>query len=82
MSPELYAYLDGIHVTHINQNPDEFKGVGAGLQEIDGFARKNNRPFLMLACGRSAAARGYNTCDDGKGTIVSLVLLNHAKSVF
>ena len=71
MSPELYAYLDGVHVTHINQNPTEFKNIGAGLQEIGEIARNNNHPFLILTCRRSAAARGYNTWDDGKGMIVS-----------
>jgi len=79
MSPELYTYLDGVHVTHINQNPAEFKNIGAGFQEVGELARNNNHPFLMLACGRSAAARGYNTIDDGKGTIVSTCTIEPCK---
>jgi len=79
ISPELYAYLDGVHVTHINQNPTEFKNIGAGFQEIGELARTSNHPFLMLACGRSAAARGYNTWDDGKGTIVSTCTIEPCK---
>jgi len=79
MSPELYAYLDGVHVTHINQNPADFKNIGAGFQEIGELARINNNPFLVLACGKSAAARGYNTWDDGKGLVVSTCTIELCK---
>jgi len=79
MSPELYAYLDGVHVTHINQNPAGFKNIGAGFQEIGEISRNNNHPFLMLACGRSAAARGYSTLDDGKGMVVSTCTIEPCK---
>ncbi|MCX6690413.1 MAG: sulfur oxidase, partial [Methanoregula sp.] len=76
---ELYAYLDGVHVTHINQNPAEFKNIGTGFQEVGELARNTNHRFLMLACGQSAAARGYNTWDDGKGTIVSSCTIEPCK---
>ncbi|MDD5188379.1 MAG: DsrE family protein [Methanoregula sp.] len=79
ISPELYAYLDGVHVTHNNQNPGVFRNIGTGFQEIWEIARSTNHPFLMLACGRSAAARGYNTWDGGKGTIVSACSIEPCK---
>ncbi|MCK9592424.1 MAG: DsrE family protein [Methanoregula sp.] len=79
MSPELYAYLDGVHVTHNNQNPVDFKNIGAGFQEIGEHAKNSDRPFLMLACRRSASERGYNTWDDGKGTIVSTCTIDPCK---
>jgi tRNA 2-thiouridine synthesizing protein C len=69
--PELYAYLDGVHISHINQNPAEFRNLGAGLLEIWDMVRRDQHPFLMLASGRCAAARGYNTLDDGRGTVIS-----------
>lgn len=79
LSPELYAYLDGVHITHINQNPTEFKNIGTGFQEVGELARNANHPFLMLACGRSAAARGYSTWDDGKDTIISSCTIEPCK---
>jgi tRNA 2-thiouridine synthesizing protein C len=79
ISPELYAYLDGVHVTHINQNPSEYRNIGAGFQEIGELARTKNHPFLLLVCGRSAAERGYNTWDDGKGMIVSTCTIEPCK---
>ena len=71
VSPELYAYLDGIHVTHINQNPAGYTNIGAGLGDTAELARRKKLPFQMLACAESAAARGYKTLDDGKGMVVS-----------
>jgi len=71
MSPEFYGYLDGIHASHVNQKPAEFKNIGEGFLKIKEIAGKKNLPFLMLSCGQSAAARGYNTWDDGKGVIIS-----------
>jgi tRNA 2-thiouridine synthesizing protein C len=79
MAPEIYAYLDGIHITHSNQNPVEFINIGAGFQDLADLARKNNLPLLMIACGQSAAARGYNTWDDGKGSIISTCTIEPCK---
>lgn len=79
LSPEIYAYLDGVHITHINQNPTEFKNIGTGFQEVGDLARNTNHSFLMLACERSAAERGYNTWDDGKDTIISSCTIEPCK---
>ncbi len=79
LSPELYGYLDGIHVSHINQKPAEFKNIGEGLLEIEKIAGKKNLPFLILACSRCAEARGYSTWDDGKGIVISTCTIEPCK---
>lgn len=71
LSPELYAYLDGIHMGHTAQNPTESENIGRGLEEIHDRAAKQNLTSLFLACNRYATARGYSTWDDGKGSVVS-----------
>ena len=70
-SVELYAYLDGVHCGHINQNPSECDSIGSGLEGVNEKAAKRGLQCLMIACSRCAAARGYSTWDDGKGQIVS-----------
>ncbi len=70
-SPELYAYLDGIHVGHIGQNPTESENIGRGLEEIHDRAAELGLPCQFLACNRCATARGYSTWDDGQGVIIS-----------
>ena len=71
MHADLYAYLDGVHAGHSNQKPSECGNVGEGLEELDRIARKRGLPFQVIACERSAAARGYCTWDDGRGVSVS-----------
>lgn len=70
-SIDLYCYLDGVHLGHINQNPTECQNIGKGLEELSCRAEQRGLQFQMLACGRCAAARGYSTWDDGKGVTVS-----------
>lgn len=71
LSPELYAYLDGVHISHIGQNPTESENVGRGFEEIRDRAVKQNLPAHFLACNRCATARGYSTWDDGNGSVIS-----------
>lgn len=71
LSPELYAYLDGIHMGHTAQHPTESENVGHGLEEVHDRAAKQNLSSLFLACNRYATARGYSTWDDGKGSVIS-----------
>jgi len=74
-SIELYAYLDGIHLGHINQNPVEFSNIGNGLEKLSERAEKRGLQCQMIASAQCAAARGYSTMDDGKGTVVSNCLI-------
>lgn len=70
-SVEFYAYLDGVHCGHQDQNPTEFDNVGTGLEETCEKAVKRGLSCQMFVCSRCAAARGYNTWDDGQGQVVS-----------
>jgi tRNA 2-thiouridine synthesizing protein C len=79
MAPELYGYLDGVHLSHSNQNPAGFRNTGEGFLELEDIARKRGMPFLMLACGRCAGERGYSTWDDGKGIIISTCTIEPCK---
>jgi len=79
MSPELYAYLDGIHATHINQKPSEFMNIGHGFSELNDICRKKNLNYKILACERCATARGYVIWDDGKGMHISNCTIDPCK---
>lgn len=79
MSPELYAYLDGLHTAHINQKPSEFMNIGQGFSELNDICRKKNLNYKMLACERSATARGYVTWDDGRGVFTSNCIIDPCK---
>ncbi|MGA2122053.1 MAG: DsrE family protein [Methanoregula sp.] len=71
LSPELYAYLDGIHMGHTGQSPTESENIGRGLEELHDRAGKQGLTSQFLACNRCATARGYSTWDDGQGTVIS-----------
>ena len=71
MSPELYAYLDGIHVGHAGQSPTESENIGRGLELLYERAAKQGLACQFIACNRCATARGYSTWDDGQGVISS-----------
>jgi tRNA 2-thiouridine synthesizing protein C len=71
LSPEFYAYLDGVHTGHATQSPTEAENVGRGLEELHDRASKLGLPSYFLACNRCATARGYSTWDDGQGVVVS-----------
>ena len=51
-SIELYAYLDGVHIIHNNQNPTEFENIGEGIEELAKRAAKRNLTCRMIACNR------------------------------
>jgi len=59
MKPELYAYLDGLHVGHRDQKPSAFLNVGQKLITLTENAKVKGLEFLMLGCSRCGKARGY-----------------------
>ncbi|WP_321506334.1 DsrE family protein [uncultured Methanoregula sp.] len=71
LSPELYAYLDGIHVSHHGQAPTDAENIGGKLERLHDRATRQGLNGLFLACNRSATSRGYSTWDDGQGTAIS-----------
>jgi len=70
-SVELYADLDGVHMGHVDQNPTDAENIGQSLDELSDRAGKRDLTCQILAASHSAAARGYNTFDDGEGIVVS-----------
>jgi tRNA 2-thiouridine synthesizing protein C len=68
---DLYAYLDGIHMSHTGQNPTESGNIGTGLEAVSEKAAKRGLQCQMIACSKYAASRGYCTWDDDKGQVVS-----------
>jgi len=78
-SVDLYAYLDGVHLAHLGQNPSECENIGGGLEDLHERAQKKGLSFQMFACGRCAAARGYSTWDDGQGVVISTCTIKPVK---
>jgi sulfur relay (sulfurtransferase) complex TusBCD TusD component (DsrE family) len=59
LSPEFYAYLDGVHSAHMEQSPSEFENVGDGISKIFGLQEQSGSRPWFSACSRCATARGY-----------------------
>ncbi|WP_457558024.1 DsrE family protein [Candidatus Harpocratesius sp.] len=56
---ELYAYLDGLHMFHSNQNPSEFENIGNLLTKLAEYSNRDEYYLKMRGCSRCAIARGY-----------------------
>ncbi len=78
-SPELYAFLDGVHIGHTNQRPADFKNLGEGFVELCNQAIHQGFACSLYASSRSAIARGYGTWDDGQGTVISSCTIKNMK---
>ncbi|MBD3254608.1 MAG: hypothetical protein GF383_05920 [Candidatus Lokiarchaeota archaeon] len=59
LSPELYLYIDGIHLSHDYQQPSEFENIGNAIRDVEKKAKEKNLKTTMLACARCGVARGY-----------------------
>ncbi|TFG05426.1 MAG: hypothetical protein EU539_09370 [Promethearchaeota archaeon] len=59
LSPELYAYLDGVHLGHDSQRPSEFENIANGLIKLKHESNEKALKLNMLACSRCGTARGY-----------------------
>lgn len=79
LSPELYAYLDGIHVIHGNQKPTSSRNIGRGLIDLEKICRKKNLRFLILGSAGCASSRGYVTWEGGDKRVISGCSINPAK---
>lgn len=69
--PELYAFLDGIHIGHANQHPTSFRNLGEGLSDLASHALQQQRHHLFLGSALCAIERGYGMWDNGKGLVLS-----------
>jgi tRNA 2-thiouridine synthesizing protein C len=76
---DLYAYLDGVHISHIGQAPTDAENIGAGIEELGERAARNGLPYHVIACNRNATARGYSTWDDGQGIVISTCAIKSVK---
>lgn len=71
LEPELYLYLDGLHMVHKHQKPSEFENI---LNSIEMMAKKIDKKYenhVFLGCSRCATARGYVDEVDSKGNFLS-----------
>lgn len=68
-TPELYTYLDGVHVAHIEQRPSEFENIGEGIAALATVAGGDVKPWFG-ACSRCATARGYYAKNPSTGGCV------------
>jgi len=59
LTPELYSYLDGVHVAHTYQRPSEFENIGEGIAALSTVAGGSGEEPWFGACSRCATARGY-----------------------
>ncbi|MFA5221664.1 MAG: DsrE family protein [Methanoregula sp.] len=78
-SPELYAFLDGVHIGHSNQRPADFRNLGEGFVGLCNQATRQGLNCSLYASSRSAIARGYGTWDDGQGTVISSCTIKNLK---
>lgn len=78
-SIDLYAYLDGVHLGHVHQNPGSFDNIGKMLEELKVTANRRGLECQMFACSRCTTARGYSTWDDGQDVMVSDCLIKPVK---
>lgn len=79
--PELYLYLDGLHMMHQNQKPSEFENI---LQSIENIAADIDGKFgehNFMACSRCATARGYVDSVDSTGKFISTTASDAVKIV-
>ncbi|MCQ8893610.1 MAG: hypothetical protein NQU46_03115 [Methanolinea sp.] len=67
LHPELYCYLDGVHVLHDGQRPSEFENIGKGVSALAGETVRSCRDPWFAACSRCATARGYYQMNPGTG---------------
>jgi tRNA 2-thiouridine synthesizing protein C len=67
LQPELYTYLDGVHVIHQGQKPSEFENIGEGLCDVPGHFAGTGNNFWFAACSRCASARGYLSLNPSTG---------------
>ena len=82
VKPELYAYLDGLHLGHQDQKPSAFLNVGEKLIRLADNAKAKGLELSMLGCSRCGKARGYvkvkqeESYYDSSDTIPSFYLCN------
>jgi len=67
----LYGYLDGCHAGHTGQITGDRENTGTALERLAKQAAEKHLPCSLMVHRYSAAARGYQSWDDGMGTLGS-----------
>ena len=57
---QLFCYLDGIHMGHVNQLPSEFENIGQKFSSLFKQFDAEGTILKSLVCSRCGTARGYN----------------------
>ena len=76
---DLYAYLDGIHISHAGQAPTDAENIGGEIEILSERAARQGLPCQIIVCNRNATARGYSTWDDGQGVVISTCTIKPVK---
>lgn len=73
-----YGYLDGCHAGHTGQITGDRENTGNALEQLAKQAAERHLPCSLMVHRYSAAARGYQSWDDGQGTIGSSFMIRPA----
>jgi tRNA 2-thiouridine synthesizing protein C len=79
ISPEMYAYLDGVHAMHSNQVPIDHENIGESLTEINKVTITRGLFPKNLIHSQSATSRGYSTFIGENGNIISNCIIPPGK---
>ncbi|MFA7694904.1 MAG: DsrE family protein, partial [Methanoregula sp.] len=77
--PELYAFLDGVHIGHANQHPTAFRNLGEGFSNLASRASQHQRHCILLGSATCAIERGYGMWDNGNGRVISPCIIKPLK---
>ena len=75
---DLYCMLDGVHITHQNQNPIEYENIGNELENLEERTEKRGLHGQIFCDSDSSALRGYCS-KKGADTCVSTSIIRPVK---
>ncbi len=86
VSPEIYAYLDGVHAIHTGQRPSEFLNIGTEISRLADKAVTSGKDPWFSACSRCSAARGYYLQNPSTGicessSCISAMIIRNLKEI-
>jgi tRNA 2-thiouridine synthesizing protein C len=79
LDPELYTYMDGIHMGHANQQPTSFRNIGESLVGLSDKAFELRKRCTILGSAHCARERGYEMLEDAKGRMISSCIIRPLK---
>lgn len=79
LEPELYAYMDGVHMGHSNQRPSSFRNIGEDLCRLSDHAFELQKRCMILGSAHCARERGYEMLEDARGKMISSCIIRPFK---